>query len=522
MTDPRSAWRLDDVEPEVRAMAEQRAQQAGLTVGAWLERTIQAELDARDGDLPGFVQARFDASKRRVDESLRTLGLLLQQVALRIEQSERAEAEADTAAPAPPAPPAPDARPEPEPPTGELEPEPQPEPEPELPTGELEPESRPEPAPEPPAARPAPPPRPVPAQSRSRGGLFSFILVVILAGAGAVGYIYAEPLGLGQVRERIDTLGRTHLAGVSDTIDDAVAAAWSLVQGEEEATVAAVGQATTPAQRDAAPAPAATAGAPDSKPVPQPETTGVPQRVAAPSASGSTVAAAPGSAAVTVPERAAPPPAPGSAAAPAPERAGAPPAAAGTGPAQTTSGRDQTRPPVTVAAPAGPRVAAVERAPEVRAEELLDLARVLLGNNPDERAYGAAARVLRDAAETGSPEVLYNLGLFYERGLGVEQDDARAFAFYRQAGERDHPYALFNLGVFHLKGRGTPRDDARAARAFAKSAELGVGRAAHVLGVLTEQGRGVPADPERARSLYEQAARAGISEAQERLDRSNR
>ncbi|MCY4591847.1 MAG: hypothetical protein OXE86_15070 [Alphaproteobacteria bacterium] len=509
MTDRRSAWRLDDVEPEVRAMAEQHAQLAGLTVGAWLERTIRAELDARDGDLSGFVQARFDASKSRVDESLRTLGLLLQQVALRIEQSERADAEAELASPARAA------RPEPEPPTGELEPEPRPEPVPESPTGELEPEPRPEPVPEPPTgdpeprpepptARPAPPPQPAPAQPRSRGGLFSFILVVILAGAGAVGYIYAEPLGLGQVKERIDTLGRTHLAGVSDTFDDAVAAAWSLLQGEDEATAGAVGQATAPAQRETAQAPAATAQAPALKPVPQPESAAAPQRAPPPPASGSTVAAAPG--------RAAAPPASGSTAATAPERAATPPAPESTAPTA----------PERAAAPAGPRVAAVERTPEVRAEELLDLARVLLGTNPDERAYGAAARVLRDAAETGSPEVLYNLGLFYERGLGVEQDDARAFAFYRQAGEQDHPYALFNLGVFHLKGRGTPRDDTRAARAFAKSADLGVARAAHVLGVLTEQGRGVPADAGRARSLYEQAARGGVAEAQERLDRSGR
>ncbi len=509
MTDRRSVWRLDDVEPEVRAMAEQHAQQAGLTVGAWLERAIRADLDARDGDLSGFVQARFDASKSRVDESLRTLGLLLQQVALRIEQSERADAEAEPPSPARAA------RPEPEPPTGELEPEPRPEPVPEPPTGD------PEPRPEPPPARPAPPPLSAPAQPRSRGGLFSFILVVILAGAGAVGYIYAEPLGLGQVKERIDTLGRTHLAGVADTFDDAVAAAWSLLQGEDEATAGAVGQATAPAQRETVQAPAATAQAPARKPVPQPETAGAPQRAAPPPASGSTVAAASGraaappasgSTAATAPERAATPPAPESTAATAPERAATPPAPEST--AATA--------PERAAAPAGPRVAAVERTPEVRAEELLDLARVLLGNNPDERAYGAAARVLRDAAETGSPEVLYNLGLFYERGLGVEQDDARAFAYYRQAGEQDHPYALFNLGVFHLKGRGTPRDDTRAARAFAKSADLGVARAAHVLGVLTEQGRGVPADAERARSLYEQAARAGVTEAQERLDRSGR
>ena len=466
MTSSQPAWRLDDVEPEVRAIAEQRAAEAGLTVGAWLERIIRAELDALDGDLPGFVRAEFDASKSRVDESLRVVGLSLQQIALRIDQGPRtAEAE-----PSPPA----DPRPEPEPPTGELEPEPRPEP----------------------APQPEPLPPPAPAEPRSRGGLFAFILVAILAGAGAVGYIYAGQLGLGEVRERIDEVGRTHLAGVSDTLDDAVAAAMSLL-GDGDDTTAGTGRPQTDAgPRDAARAPAPAAGdEPAAERAPAPAT-GAPPAATAAAPRSPAGADAPAAGPATA--------------------AGSPPA--GQAPAKPDAAADrQAGTP-----PAIPQVAAVERTADARARELLDLARVLLGSNPDERAYVAAARVLRDAADTGSAEVLYNLGLFYERGLGIGQDDARALALYQQAAEQDHPYALFNLGVFHLKGRGTPQDDARAARAFARSAELGVARAAHVLGVLTEQGRGVPANPGRARALYEQAAGGGVAEARERLDRLDR
>ena len=52
------------------------------------------------------------------------------------------------------------------------------------------------------------------------------------------------------------------------------------------------------------------------------------------------------------------------------------------------------------------------------------------GAAPD---YAAAATWYRKAADQGYPRALMNLGLLYERGLGVEKDLAKAMKFYRKA-----------------------------------------------------------------------------------------
>lgn len=54
----------------------------------------------------------------------------------------------------------------------------------------------------------------------------------------------------------------------------------------------------------------------------------------------------------------------------------------------------------------------------------------LSGAEPD---YAAAATWYRKAAEQGYPRALMNLGLLYERGLGVEKDLAKAMEYYRKS-----------------------------------------------------------------------------------------
>ena len=43
------------------------------------------------------------------------------------------------------------------------------------------------------------------------------------------------------------------------------------------------------------------------------------------------------------------------------------------------------------------------------------------------------------AAERGDAQAQFNLGVMYDKGRGVSQDDAEAFKWYRQAAERGLP-----------------------------------------------------------------------------------
>lgn len=66
------------------------------------------------------------------------------------------------------------------------------------------------------------------------------------------------------------------------------------------------------------------------------------------------------------------------------------------------------------------------------------------GAAPD---YAAAATWYRKAAEQGYPRALMNLGLLYERGLGVEKDLGKAMEFYRKSSGLGKLIVANDLGV---------------------------------------------------------------------------
>ena len=66
------------------------------------------------------------------------------------------------------------------------------------------------------------------------------------------------------------------------------------------------------------------------------------------------------------------------------------------------------------------------------------------------------------AAEQGFAAAQYNLGVMYDNGQGVRQDDAQAVQWYRKAAEQGHAKAQYNLGVAYINGQGVRQDDAQA------------------------------------------------------------
>ncbi len=59
--------------------------------------------------------------------------------------------------------------------------------------------------------------------------------------------------------------------------------------------------------------------------------------------------------------------------------------------------------------------------------------------------YATALREWRPLAEQGVAEARYNLGVMYEKGHGVLQDDAEAVRWYRKAAEQGYAKARYNL-----------------------------------------------------------------------------
>ena len=110
-------------------------------------------------------------------------------------------------------------------------------------------------------------------------------------------------------------------------------------------------------------------------------------------------------------------------------------------------------------------------------------------------------------------EAQYSIGVKYDTGEGVPQDDAEAVIWYRRAAEQGHACAQYSLGRMYDIGRGAPEDDAEAVRWFRLAAEQGHAGAQYSLGLMYDDGLGVP----RSVRWYRLAAEQGEASARSEM-----
>ena len=91
----------------------------------------------------------------------------------------------------------------------------------------------------------------------------------------------------------------------------------------------------------------------------------------------------------------------------------------------------------------------------------------------------------KQLAEQGDANAEYHLGLMYDKGSGVPQDDAKAIKFYRRAAERGDPEAQAHLGDMYMNGKRVPQDYVKARMWLNLAQGLPQGRKA--LNVLAER-----------------------------------
>ena len=81
---------------------------------------------------------------------------------------------------------------------------------------------------------------------------------------------------------------------------------------------------------------------------------------------------------------------------------------------------------------------------------------------------GAGVDDLRKAAEQGITDAQCKLGVMYDTGQGVPEDDVEAVKWYRKAAEQGLADAQYNLGLMYAKGEGVIEDDAEAVNGFVR------------------------------------------------------
>ena len=155
-----------------------------------------------------------------------------------------------------------------------------------------------------------------------------------------------------------------------------------------------------------------------------------------------------------------------------------------------------------------------------------------LSPRPDKQAVSAVTDLGKDRrqfwradsaatkkdAESGDAEAQNNLGVMYNKGLGVPEDYAEAVKWYRLAADQGYADAQCNLGVMYDNGQGVPQDYAEAVKWTRLAADQGDAEAQGNLGVMYHDGRGVPQDYGEAYAWFSVAAAFGDANAANNRD----
>jgi TPR repeat protein len=146
---------------------------------------------------------------------------------------------------------------------------------------------------------------------------------------------------------------------------------------------------------------------------------------------------------------------------------------------------------------------------------LLSFAEVDRGVDAYERGkHSIALRYWMPLARNGNALAQNNLGVMYQRGLGVAQDFRKAHSWFEKAAAQELAEANVNLGLLYFDGLGVSQDQQKAFSLFSIAAREKLPEAYHMLGLQLYSGTGVPVDLQEALQYFKDAAVLGYPESQ--------
>jgi TPR repeat protein/serine/threonine protein kinase len=124
----------------------------------------------------------------------------------------------------------------------------------------------------------------------------------------------------------------------------------------------------------------------------------------------------------------------------------------------------------------------------------------------------------RKAAERGYAAAQQHLGFCYTSGFGIEKPDPKeAFNWFLKAAEQGNPGSQYNVGVCYLQGKGVAPNPKEAAEWYRKAAIQGNANAQNSLGFCYDRGVGVGQNFTEAVTWFRKAAEHGLANAQHNL-----
>ncbi|MBR1502798.1 MAG: sel1 repeat family protein [Prevotella sp.] len=125
----------------------------------------------------------------------------------------------------------------------------------------------------------------------------------------------------------------------------------------------------------------------------------------------------------------------------------------------------------------------------------------------DAENYDQAFPKLKAAADKGHKKAQYRVGLCYDKGRGVAEDDQQAVAWYQKSAAQDYAKAQYQLGKCYKNGEGVAKDERKAVELFLKAAKQENGDAQYQLAKCYLKGKGVPKDEAKAKSWLRKAVK---------------
>ena len=120
------------------------------------------------------------------------------------------------------------------------------------------------------------------------------------------------------------------------------------------------------------------------------------------------------------------------------------------------------------------------------------------------------------AAKAGSVVAMNEMGVRYQKGAGVRQDNVAAIGWFTLGAQHGLPAALVNLGNCYENGNGVRQDFDQAGRHYSAAAKQNFGPAEFLLGEMIEQGKGTEVNLAHAYVLYTRAGAQKNEEAAKR------
>ncbi|MDR0620634.1 MAG: hypothetical protein LBJ61_01960 [Deltaproteobacteria bacterium] len=191
-------------------------------------------------------------------------------------------------------------------------------------------------------------------------------------------------------------------------------------------------------------------------------------------------------------------------------------------PAVTTPGQTDTE------QPAGQRTITAEQLLtelEAQAKENNPRAMLLLGslyergiNTTPKRNYGTALQWYQKAAAQDLAEGHYNVGVYYEVGMGTAPDMKKAVASFQKAADKGLGIAEIKLASLYLIGDGVTQDTAKGLGLLEKAADKNIPQALLDLGAVYYFGNfDKKRDLTKAKELFLKAADLGVPAAMQNL-----